>query len=232
LRAVRRALLPILAVLALLAAGCGSSGKSSSSSTATTATTATQAQASTTPGGCRQVQAPQPRNPGKHRKPKAELDGGKKWALTVATNCGSFTIGLDLKTAPHAGASLVALARAHYFDNTTFHRIAPGFVIQGGDPTATGQGGPGYGTVDKPPRDARYTSGVVAMAKTGSEPPGAGGSQFFVVTGPDAQLPPDYALVGKVTSGMDVVSRIGKLGDQNEQPIEPVVISKVTVSNP
>ena len=96
-------------------------------------------------------------------------------------------------------------------------------------PTATGTGGPGYSTVDPPPKSARYTHGVVAMAKTGTDPPGTAGSQFFVVTAKDAALPPDYAVVGKVTSGLDVVDRIGKLGDASEQPTQPIVIDHVRV---
>jgi cyclophilin family peptidyl-prolyl cis-trans isomerase len=92
-------------------------------------------------------------------------------------------------------------------------------------------GGPGYSTVDKPPSNASYTKGVVAMAKTGAERPGTAGSQFYVVTGADAGLPPDYAIVGKVTKGTDVVDRIGKLGDQSEQPTFPVVIESFRVSS-
>jgi peptidyl-prolyl cis-trans isomerase B (cyclophilin B) len=106
-------------------------------------------------------------------------------------------------------------------------------VIQGGDPTGTGGGGPGYSTRDVPPSDATYTKGVVAMAKTGAEPPGTAGSQFYVVTGPDAGLPPEYAVVGKVASGQAVVDAIGQLGDPNSgdqgTPLQPVVMEKVTV---
>jgi cyclophilin family peptidyl-prolyl cis-trans isomerase len=90
-------------------------------------------------------------------------------------------------------------------------------------------GGPGYTTIDKPPPDASYTQGVVAMAKAGNEPPGAAGSQFYVVTGQDAGLPPDYAIVGKVVQGDDVVQRIGQLGDPAEHPTQPVVIKSVRV---
>src|SRR5207245_10029037 len=93
----------------------------------------------------------------------------------------------------------------------------PRFVIQGGDPTGTGTGGPGHETHDKVPKTAAYVHGVVAMAKTGAAPAGTAGSQFFVVTGPDAGLPPDYAIVGKVTQGLDVVDRIGTLGDVNQR---------------
>jgi cyclophilin family peptidyl-prolyl cis-trans isomerase len=182
------------------------------------------------PGGCRQVAAPQPRKPPREKKPASALDASKKWSLTFSTNCGSFTVALDLKAAPNASASMVSLAKAGYFDNTVFHRIAPGFVIQGGDPSASGNGGPGYKTVDKPPSGARYVQGVVAMAKTQAEKPGTAGSQFFVVTGADASLPPDYAVLGKITKGLDVVDRIGRLGNQStEQPTEPVVIQSVKV---
>jgi cyclophilin family peptidyl-prolyl cis-trans isomerase len=105
----------------------------------------------------------------------------------------------------------------------------PGFVIQGGDPTGTGAGGPGYQTHDKVPANAAYTHGVVAMAKSGAEPPGTAGSQFFVVTQDAPQLPPDYAIVGKVTEGLDVVDAIGALGDASEQPTQPIVIEDVRV---
>jgi peptidyl-prolyl cis-trans isomerase B (cyclophilin B) len=221
--ALSRLVPALLAAVALLAAGCGGGGKSSTQTQA-------QTQTASTTGGCQQVQQPQPQNPGKQKKPTSELDPSKQWSLTFHTNCGDFTVLLNLKTAPHASASLVALSKAGYFDNTVFHRIVPGFVIQGGDPTASGEGGPGYTTVDKPPSGARYTHGVVAMAKTGAEPPGAGGSQFFVVTGQDAGLPADYAVAGRVTQGLDVVDRIGQLGDQNEQPTAIVEIRGVDVS--
>jgi peptidyl-prolyl cis-trans isomerase B (cyclophilin B) len=121
--------------------------------------------------------------------------------------------------------------RKGFFDGTRFHRIVPGFVIQGGDPTATGQGGPGYTVRDVPPSDAAYTKGVVAMAKTESEPPGTSGSQFFVVTGADAGLQPDYALLGVVTRGLRLVHRIGKLGNPvNQRPTRKVEVLRMTVT--
>jgi cyclophilin family peptidyl-prolyl cis-trans isomerase len=225
-----RRLIPIsILALALTASGCGESKNKATA--AAPAPAQTQTQASAGAAGCQQVQPPPPRNPGKAKKPKQALDASKKWSLTFKTNCGDFTVALDLKTAPEASASLVALAKAGYFDKTVFHRIAPGFVIQGGDPTATGSGGPGYKTVDKPPANARYTHGVVAMAKAGPEAPGTAGSQFFVVTGADVGLPPDYAVLGRVTKGLDVVDRIGKLGDQAQQPTELVMIRGVGVSS-
>jgi peptidyl-prolyl cis-trans isomerase B (cyclophilin B) len=110
----------------------------------------------------------------------------------------------------------------------------PGFVLQGGDPTGTGAGGPGYTTVDPPPASTRYTLGVAAMAKAANEPAGAGGSQFFVVTAADAQLPPDYAVLGRVVHGLQVVQAIGKLGDPASGgqgvPTATVEIEKATVN--
>jgi len=151
--------------------------------------------------------------------------------VTLKTTEGTFAFTLDTEDSPHTCRSFVALVKQGFFDGTIFHRVVPGFVIQGGDPTGTGTGGPGYTTRDVPPADAKYTRGVVAMAKAADEPPGTAGSQFFVVTGADAQLPPEYALLGKVTSGLDVVEKIGRLGDPaTEQPTKRVVIEKATLS--
>lgn len=181
-------------------------------------------------GECARVDAPEPRDPGSNDAPTAPLEDGKTYTLTFDTSCGSFTVTLDAELAPNTAPSLVALARAGYFDDTIFHRVVPGFVIQGGDPTQTGSGGPGYSTVDVPPSDAAYTKGTVAMAKSGVEAPGTSGSQFFVVTGDDAGLPPEYAIVGKVTGGIDAVERIGALGVADGPPSRPVVVSSVSVT--
>ena len=133
---------------------------------------------------------PQPatRASGGQTKPKEPLDPSKTYTVELQTSCGSFTIRLDQKTSPQATASFASLAGSGFFDDTIFHRIVPGFVIQGGDPTASGTGGPGYSTRDRVPRNAAYTPGVVAMAKAGNEPPGTAGSQFFVVTAAGAGL--------------------------------------------
>ena len=124
----------------------------------------------------------------------------------------------------------MSLARSGFYADTVFHRIVPGFVIQGGDPTQTGTGGPGYTTTDPPPGSARYTRGIVAMAKSLAEPSGSAGSQFFVVTADDASLDPEYAIVGTVTEGLDVVEQIGLLGDAEQRPTQPIVIDRVTVT--
>jgi cyclophilin family peptidyl-prolyl cis-trans isomerase len=179
---------------------------------------------------CASVDAPEPRDPGSREAPSSRLPEGRTYALTFDTSCGSFTVTLDTTLAPNTAASLVALAQDGYFDDTIFHRVVPDFVIQGGDPTQSGTGGPGYSTVDVPPSDAAYTKGTVAMAKSGVEAPGTSGSQFFVVTAPDAGLDPDYAIVGEATAGMDTVDRIGALGVADGPPSQPVVVSSVTVT--
>ena len=209
-----RSVLLALALL-MLASGCGGGGEESSA----------------TGGECESVEAPDPRVPDSREAPSEPLAAGTSYALVFETTCGAFTVELDTELAPNTSASLVALARDGYFDDTVFHRIAPGFVIQGGDPTQTGRGGPGYSTVDVPPSDSRYAKGLVAMAKSPLEPAGTAGSQFFVVTGEDASLTPDYAIVGEVTQGLGVVvERIGALGDASEQPTQPVVVRSVTVT--
>jgi peptidyl-prolyl cis-trans isomerase B (cyclophilin B) len=181
--------------------------------------------------GCVDVDAPEPRSDGGATAPTEPLDPARTWTLTFDTSCGDFVVALDLESAPATAASLVALAEDGFYDDTLFHRIVPGFVVQGGDPTQTGGGGPGYQTVDVPAPDAAYTHGIVAMAKAGAEPPGTAGSQFFVVTGPDVGLPPDYTIVGEVTAGLDVVDLIGTLGDPaTEQPTQAVVVESVTAT--
>jgi peptidyl-prolyl cis-trans isomerase B (cyclophilin B) len=159
------------------------------------------------------------------------LDPAKQYTVNVRTNLGSFAFRLNVKDSPCTTSSFASLVRKGFFDGTTFHRIVRGFVIQGGDPTGTGSGGPGYTVVDVPPDDAAYTRGVVAMAKTGAEPAGTSGSQFFVVTGKDAMLTPDYALLGKVSSGLNVVLHIGTLGDPSEQPTRKVIVRRMTVTS-
>ena len=211
---------------ALLVAACGEDDDGGGEAAATPAPT------EAAPAGCEAAEAPEPKGEGKLPKPKATLDPAKTYVATVATNCGDFEITLDAKRAPKTGGSFQSLAEKGFYDGTTFHRIVAGFVIQGGDPKGDGTGGPGYSVVEAPPKDLVYTKGVVAMAKTGTEPAGTSGSQFFVVTAEDAQLPPDYALLGKVTGGQDVVDKIGvaEIDPATEQPVEPVVIQSVKVT--
>ena len=229
--AVLRPLSALLCALALVLAACGGDDDDSASkgTTSTAAPAAEQQQ-----GRCKDVPQPAPRASGGQAKPKEPLDPSKTYTVELQTSCGSLTIGLDQKTSPQAAASFASLAGSGFFDDTIFHRIVPGFVIQGGDPTASGTGGPGYSTRDRVPRNAAYTPGVVAMAKAGNEPPGTAGSQFFVVTAAGAGLTRDYALLGRVTNGMEVVREIGKLGDPASggagTPLQSVVIEKATVN--
>jgi len=188
---------------------------------------------------CRTVSVPAPKGSPNLKAPSLRLDPAKTYTVTVATNCGTFAFTLDVKQSPKTSASFYSLVKRGFFDGLKFHRVAAGFVIQGGDPKGDGSGGPGYTVVEPPPQNTQYVQGDVAMAKTQDQPSGASGSQFFVVTAPNvtqsAGLTPDYALVGKVVSGLDVVQAIGKLptnppGDGSPTPA--VVMSKVSVSSP
>jgi peptidyl-prolyl cis-trans isomerase B (cyclophilin B) len=223
-----RRILPLIVLLAL--AGCGSSDDKKTTSTKTSAA----AQQSTT-AGCKKVAKPRPKPDGELDRPSLKVGSARR--ATIVTNCGTIVIAFDRSEQPKTVASFASLARRGFFDNLTFHRIAQSpnggdFVVQGGDPTGTGQGGPGYSVTERPPEDAQYTHGVVAMAKTEVEPPGTSGSQFFIVTAEDAGLPPDYAILGKVVSGDDAVKRIAATpaDPRTQQPTQPVVIQKVTVS--
>ncbi len=225
-----RAFLALLVATAFVA-GCGSGGNEAASGDTITSTTTATTTTTTAVTECADVEAPAARTPEQAQAPSEELDSSKTYTLVFDTSCGSFTVTLDQKLAPKTTASLVALAQDGYFDDTIFHRVVSGFVIQGGDPTQSGSGGPGYTTVDVPPTDADYTKGVVAMAKSPVEAPGTSGSQFFVVTGESTGLPAEYAIVGKVTEGMDTVERIDALGISGGDgpPTKPVVINTVTV---
>lgn len=219
----RFALLP--AALALLATGliaCGGGGSSSDSTSA-----------SASPA-CQTVDAPPPKKDVKLAPPKA--DAPTATGVKFDTSCGSFTVSFDDR-APKTDASFQYLAEQGLFNDTIFHRVVPGFVIQGGDPLGSstepgvaGTGGPGYSVDEKPPSNLSYTEGTVAMAKSQAEPPGRSGSQFYVVTAADAGLPPDYALVGKVSEGYDVVKAIEALGTPGSDgpPSMPVVINSAT----
>jgi peptidyl-prolyl cis-trans isomerase B (cyclophilin B) len=180
--------------------------------------------------GCADVSAPTPKN-ATVKKPTTQLQRSKTYLATVETSCGTFVIQLDSKRAPKTGGSFVALAKEGFYDGLGFHRIAPGFVIQGGDPAGNGSGGPGYKVREQPPKNLIYSQGTVAMAKSGSDPAGTSGSQFFVVTGSNANLPPDYALLGKVTKGLEVAHRIEGLHSTSDgPPSRPVVIKKITIA--
>jgi peptidyl-prolyl cis-trans isomerase B (cyclophilin B) len=215
----------ILAVFAVVAVGVvaailiSRSGGSDSSESSSSAASA---------NGCKKVELPEPKTVS-FKAPKQVLKPGEEATAVVKTSCGTFEIALDSKRAPKTANSFAFLAEEGFYDELTFHRVAKGFVIQGGDPEGTGSGGPGYSVDEKPPANLAYTKGIVAMAKSAAEPPGRSGSQFFVVTAADAGLPPEYALVGKVTKGFDAVKRIEALGTPEEKPKQTVLIEEVTV---
>jgi peptidyl-prolyl cis-trans isomerase B (cyclophilin B) len=177
---------------------------------------------------------PQPKGEQHLDKPTTRLDPRRSYTVKLVTNCGEIDIRLAVRRAPKTAASVAYLVGKGFYDGLTFHRIAHDqvggdFVIQGGDPLGTGEGGPGYQVTERPPSALRYTRGMVAMAKTELEPPGTSGSQFFIVTAEDTPLPPDYAFVGTVKDGDDVVSRIAaaKAGPPpGEAPRWPVVIER------
>jgi peptidyl-prolyl cis-trans isomerase B (cyclophilin B) len=219
----------VLCLVALGMAACGGDDDAGGSTPPKTSASAEPKQSE----GCEKVAQPKPKPDGGAKRPAEALDRSTTYDVVLKTSCGDITIRLDQTTSPKTAASFASLAKSGFFDGTVFHRIVPGFVIQGGDPTGTGTGGPGYSTRDVPPKSATYTKGVVAMAKTATEPPGTAGSQFYIVTAGDAGLPPEYALLGRVVKGQDVVDAIGELGDpasgEAGTPLQPVVIERATV---
>jgi cyclophilin family peptidyl-prolyl cis-trans isomerase len=209
-----------LCVALLALAGCGGGGDGGSATTGASAASIT----------CKKVAAPRPKGVQHLSKPKATLPTGKRYDVDLQTNCGTITIRLATGRAPRTASSFADLVKRGFYDGLVFHRVVRGFVIQGGDPLGTGLGGPGYTVVEPPPASTAYTTGVVAMAKTEADPAGASGSQFFIVTAPDAKLPPDYAVAGGVVRGMNVAQYIGRLPvDGQDRPTSPVVIEKATL---
>ena len=157
------------------------------------------------------------------------IDEAKRYTAEMVTSMGTLKIALDPAGAPITVNNFVVLARYHYFDGIVFHRIINGFMCQGGDPTGTGRGGPGYKFFDELPKAGRYEIGSLAMANSG---PDTNGSQFFLISGESgAQLPPQYSLFGKVVSGLDIVDAMQKVStDRSDRPDEDVVIESVTIT--
>ncbi len=161
-------------------------------------------------------------------EPPMFIDPNKRYTAEMVTSKGTLVIALDPIAAPRTVNSFVFLARYHYYEGVVFHRIIPGFVLQGGDPTGRGTGGPGYQFADELPAAGRYELGSLAMANAG---PNTNGSQFFVISGPDGmRLPPSYSLFGKVVSGLDVVATIDAIGTSSGKPKETVTIESVTIT--
>ena len=161
--------------------------------------------------------------------PEFGIDPSKRYTATMDTSMGQMVIALDPIKAPNTVNNFVFLAGYKYFDGIIFHRIINGFVCQGGDPTGTGRGGPGYRFEDELPKSGQYQIGSVAMANAG---PNTNGSQFFLISGPSgASLPPQYALFGQIVKGLDVLEEMQKVPtDRSDKPLTDVVINTVAIS--
>jgi cyclophilin family peptidyl-prolyl cis-trans isomerase len=161
--------------------------------------------------------------------PDLGIDPSKRYTATLDTTLGTIVIALDAVRAPKTVNNFVFLALHHYYDGVVFHRIINGFMCQGGDPTGTGRGGPGYRFEDELPKAGQYQLGSVAMANAG---PNTNGSQFFIVSGPSGVgLPPQYSLFGQVVKGMEVVDAMQNVAtDRSDRPREDVVINSVTIT--
>ena len=179
------------------------------------------------------IPAPDGSSPKRQRfgsPPPMIIDPQRRYKATIETSKGTIVAELDAAGAPVTVNNFVFLARWHYFDGVVFHRIIPGFVIQGGDPEGTGRGGPGYRFDDELPKPGRYQIGSLAMANAG---PNTNGSQFFIVSGPHGvRLPPQYSLFGSVVGGGDVVEAIDAVGSPSGAPAERVVMESVTIAEP
>ena len=160
--------------------------------------------------------------------PEMVIDPAKTYTATFETSRGQIVIALDAINAPITVNNFVFLAAHHYYDGVIFHRIINGFMCQGGDPTGTGRGGPGYRFPDEPVRQ-RYQIGSVAMANAG---PNTNGSQFFLISGQSGvQLPPQYNHFGQIVKGLDVLDAMQQVDtDRSDRPREDVVIHSVAIA--
>ncbi len=199
------------------------SASTTTTSASTTSTTAATT-AYTTSADCPSSFTGKLTKPSWSSPPAMTINTADTYTATVTTDVGTFTIALDPKTAPTAVNNFVFLADHHFYDCVTFHRVIPSFMDQGGDPTGTGEGGPGYQFTEHGPATAnpQYPIGSVAMANSspqGDADPSTNGSQFFIVTGSEGEgLPPDYVLFGQVTSGLSVVQKINSDGSASGVP--------------
>jgi peptidylprolyl isomerase len=161
--------------------------------------------------------------------PEMGIDPAKRYTATMDTSLGEIVIALDPIKAPKTVNNFVFLALHHYYDGVVFHRIIDGFVVQGGDPTGTGRGGPGYQFADELPKAGQYQLGSVAMANAG---PNTNGSQFFLISGQHgAQLPPQYSLFGQIVKGLDVLDQMQRVKTgSGDRPVEDIVINSVSIT--
>ena len=161
--------------------------------------------------------------------PEMVIDTSKRYTATMSTSMGELVIALDAVQAPKTVNNFVFLAREGYYDGVIFHRIIQGFMCQGGDPTGTGRGGPGYRFEDELPRPGQYEIGSVAMANAG---PNTNGSQFFIVSGRSGVgLPPQYSLFGKVVKGLEVLDQMEKVKTgAADKPVQDLTINSVEIT--
>lgn len=226
---MRRALITLVFALPLAACGSNASPGTQPDEQTTTSGVATATGAGSDTAACPPAEGTDTRTTTFEAPPPMCIDPAKDYTATVTTDTGEFTIDLLAEKAPKTVNNFVVLARHHYYDGVTFHRVIQGFMAQGGDPEGTGRGGPGYEFEDELPTAGEYEVGSVAMANAG---PNTNGSQFFIITG-DAgvQLPPQYSLFGKVSQGMETVSKIEADGSPGDAPPATVhTIKSVTVS--
>lgn len=164
--------------------------------------------------------------------PDTVIDPALTYTAIIRTSMGDITVELDDEMSPNTVNSFVYLARNDWYEKLTFHRIVRDFALQGGSPRGDGLGGPGYTVQDEVPADFNYERGVVAMAKTQAEPSGTSGSQFFIVPADSAneQLTPDYAILGRVVDGFDVVDAMNQVEVDGQAPVETISIEGIEIS--
>ncbi len=161
------------------------------------------------------------------KPPEMKIDKNKKYTATIETDAGTMVAELYPKIAPQTVNSFVFLAREGFYEGVIFHRVIPGFMIQGGDPTGTGTGGPGY-NLKAEFNDTKHVRGVLSMAR--AQDPDSAGSQFFVMHADSPFLDNKYTAFGKLTKGLETVDKIvsAPTGDQ-DRPTTPVKIKKITI---
>jgi peptidyl-prolyl cis-trans isomerase B (cyclophilin B) len=219
---------------AALLAGCGSSSSGGQDNPIVARNSESPTASAAAAGPCQTAPAGKPSTKQFKAEPKVTVSAAT-YTATVVTNCGTIVAALDAKKAPHTVNSFKFLADQHFFDNSPCHRLTTQgiFVLQCGDPTGTGTGGPGYTIPDENLSGATYPAGTLAMANTGA--PHTGGSQFFFCYD-DTQLPASYTPFGTVTKGLDVLKAIAKNGEDDSngpgdgKPTKPVVIETFTVT--
>jgi len=176
------------------------------------------------------AKAPENMNEKTLPKPELTIDTAKKYKAILKTSEGDITVELNAATTPITANNFVYLARQGFYNGTIFHRVIDGFMIQGGDPTGTGMGSPGY-RFDDEPFSGEYTRGTIAMANSG---PNTNGSQFFIMHA-DYALPRNYVIFGKAIAGLEVVDKIATAetvagpGGEKSKPVNPVTINSVEI---